>query len=126
MNSPEHLDPTAISKWQEIAPTLDVTHPGTADALAAYCVAYSRWTQAEAQVATLGLIVKSPVGFPTENPYLGVVKRALIEMHRWGDVLGLHHRPSRRKAEQDDEGDQGGLLRLLGGTSTKGNKTKAG
>ena len=94
---PEHLDAQARDKWQELAPTLDVTQPGTADALQAYCTSYSRWQAAEAQVAALGLIVKSPAGFPTENPYLGVVKRALIEMHRWGKELGLHKRP---KAEQ--------------------------
>jgi P27 family predicted phage terminase small subunit len=90
MNAPEHLDTVAVAKWQEIAPTLSVELPGIADALAAYCVSYSRWMQAEAQVSTLGLIVKSPAGFPAENPYLGVVKRALIEMHRWGKELGLH------------------------------------
>jgi len=62
----DHLDPTAVAKWQEIAPTLDITLPGTADALSAYCVSYSRWRAAEVQVAALGLIVKSPAGFPTE------------------------------------------------------------
>jgi hypothetical protein len=49
-------------------------------------------------------------------------------MRQWADVLGLHKRPGRRKAKQDDDdGDRGeGLLRLLGGTSTKAKRTKAG
>ena len=75
MKIPEHLDEQAHIKWQELAPTLDTTQQGVADALAAYCVSFSRWTQAEQQVGLLGLVVKSPAGFPVENPYLGVSKQ---------------------------------------------------
>ncbi len=89
MKPPDHLGTAAVAKWAEIVPTLGTTDPGTADALAAYCVAYSRWVEAERQVAALGLVVKSPAGFPVDNPYLGIGKRALIEMHRWGKELGI-------------------------------------
>lgn len=118
---PSHLDAAAAAKWAELAPTLDTTQPGIADALAAYCVAYSRWTAAEQQVATLGLVVKSPSGFPTENPYLAIVKRALIEMHRWGKELGIVTRPARKSDQADilkllDESQE--LLDELDGTHT--------
>jgi phage terminase small subunit len=63
MNAPEHLDDQAKRKWGELAPTLDTTQPGVADALACYCQAWSRWTAAEAQVNALGAVVKSPAGF---------------------------------------------------------------
>ena len=48
-------------------------------------------------MAALGLVVKSPAGFPVENPYLGIVKRALIEMHRWGKELGIISHTSKTK-----------------------------
>jgi P27 family predicted phage terminase small subunit len=115
MNAPDHLDEQAKVKWVQLAPTLDVTLPGVADALAAYSVAWSRWVAAEQQVGLLGLVVKSPSGFPVENPYLGVSKRALIEMHRWGRELGIVTRGAKVKAKDDGEADQGGsLLKLLG------------
>ena len=98
MNAPEHLDPAAVAKWHELAPTLDTTQPGVADALAAYCVAYSRWTQAEQQVGLLGLVVKSPAGFAVANPYIAIAAAAQRQMRQWGDVLGLHKRHG-RKAE---------------------------
>jgi len=89
MNPPQYLDPSARAKWELMAATVDVTKPGNADALAAYCVAYSRWIAAEAKVAELGLIVKTPAGFAAENPYLGIVKKMMVEMHRWGKELGI-------------------------------------
>ena len=127
MNAPEHLDPVAIAKWQELAPTLDVTQPGTADALTAYCSAWSRWTAAEAQVSTLGAVVKSPAGFAVANPYIAIAAAAQRQMRQWGDVLGLHKRPAGRKANQGDDPEKGGnnsLLRLLGGTAPKPTKTR--
>ena len=45
----------------------------------------------------LGLVVRSPAGFPAENPYLGVIKRAMVEMHRWGRELGIVTKTARRK-----------------------------
>jgi hypothetical protein len=48
-----------------------------------------------------GTGLKSPAGFAVENPDLGVVKRALIEMHRRGKELDLHKRHG-RKAEQTE------------------------
>jgi len=112
---PAHLDDAAADKWREIATALDTARPGVADALAAYCVAWSRWTAAEQQVAVLGAVVKSPSGFPVANPYLAVAKYAQRQLRQWGDVLGLHRR-NRRKAEDGGEGDQDGsdILRLLG------------
>jgi P27 family predicted phage terminase small subunit len=120
MNTPEHLDTVARAKWQEIASTLDTTQPGVADALAAYCVAYSRWTAAEQQVAALGLITRSPAGFPVENPYLGVVKRALIEMHRWGKELGIVTRGAKTKAKEPESA----VARILSAMDAGDTKTR--
>jgi P27 family predicted phage terminase small subunit len=103
---PEHLDAGAVAKWQELARGLDPSRPGVGDALACYCAAYSRWTAAEAQVAALGLIVKSASGLPTENPYLTIVKKAMVEMHRWGRVLGLQNAKAPRGARAPDPVDE--------------------
>ena len=67
---PEFLDARARAEWDRTVPVLAKMGLLTAadrSALAAYCVAYSRWVQAEAQVARFGTIVKSPEkGLPDE------------------------------------------------------------
>ena len=75
-------------------------------------------------MAALGLVVKSPAGFPVENPYLGVVKRALIEMHRWGKELRLVTRSTKPKGAEPGEEPGGEILKLLGGVSTKCTKAR--
>ena len=50
---PAHLDGEARRKWAELYPVLDERgdiDQGTADALAAYSVAWSQWIAAQAQV----------------------------------------------------------------------------
>ena len=101
MNAPEHLDAAAKQKWAELMPIFERrgdVDQGTLDALAAYSQAWSRWTAAEQQVSTLGLVVKSPAGFPVANPYASAAAAALRQMRQWGDTLGLHKRT--RKADQ--------------------------
>ena len=124
---PEHLDAQARQKWGEVFPILETCgtiDPGTLDALACYCQAWSRWTTAEQQVNALGAVVKSPAGFAVANPYIAIAAAAQRQMRQWGDVLGLHKRQSRRKAADHPEASQGnGLLRLLGGSkAAKGNR----
>jgi phage terminase small subunit len=43
--APKYLDATARAKWRELVPTLP-NNVATADALAQYCVAWSRWLAA--------------------------------------------------------------------------------
>ena len=87
--APAHLDNQARAKWRELSKVVNVGQPGTADALAAYAVAFSRWVFAERKVQELGLIVKSATGVAQENPYLGIVKKSMAEMSRWGKALGI-------------------------------------
>jgi P27 family predicted phage terminase small subunit len=90
---PEHLDEQGRRKWAEVSAILDgrgdILDAGTLDALACYASAWSQWLTAEAQVKTLGLVVKSPAGFAQENPFLSVARKAQTELRRWGDVLRL-------------------------------------
>src|SRR5262245_20901412 len=73
---PDHLDAEAKAEWARIVPELEfmglLTKVDRA-ALAAYCQAYSRWVNAEQQVAKHGIIVKSPEkNFPMKSPYLTI------------------------------------------------------
>ena len=124
--APEHLDDQARQKWAEILPILEGRgdlDAGSLDALAAYCSAWSRWTAAEAQVNTLGAVVKSPAGFAVPNPYVAIAAAASRQMRQWGDVLELHKARS-RKAEQP-ESAVALILRTMEGDTEKRNRRKA-
>jgi P27 family predicted phage terminase small subunit len=88
-NPPEHLDPVAVAKWLELAPTLDMTRPGTADTLTLYVTAWTRWKAAEAKAAELGDVIKSPAGYPVQNPYLSIANKALDQLLKIGKRLGI-------------------------------------
>lgn len=87
---PSHLDAVAVAKWQEITTMPDFTvTAGDADLLEVYCNAWSRWRSADAQVAALGAVIKSPSGFPIQNPYLAIANRAAADLLKVGKRLGL-------------------------------------
>jgi P27 family predicted phage terminase small subunit len=59
-------------------------------ALTAYCIAYSRWVDAEAMVKKFGTIVKSPEkGFPMKSPYLSIADQAMETMRKFLVEFGL-------------------------------------
>jgi P27 family predicted phage terminase small subunit len=60
------------------------------DQLALYCVAYARWAEAEKQVAEGGTVVKSPNGYPIQNPYLAIANAAMKQMHAYLAKLGCN------------------------------------
>ncbi len=89
---PASLDAVAAAKWVEVAPILQArgdVGQGDLDALELYCSAWSQWTAAQTQVATLGMVVKTPAGFPAENPYLGIARKAQIALRQWAAELKL-------------------------------------
>lgn len=97
---PTHLSVEAKAEWMRIAPLLLqyrlVTDIDTA-ALALYCQAYGRWQQAESAIAKIrakggdddGLLVKSPSGYPIQNPYLAIVNRAMEDCHKYLQQFGM-------------------------------------
>lgn len=99
---PEHLDAQAAKKWRELLPVLhargDAGQPGTLDALACYCSAWSRWLLASAEVDRLGLVIKSPQGFAVGNPFLAVAEKAQRQVRQWGAELKIT--PKSRSARQ--------------------------
>ncbi|MSP83823.1 MAG: phage terminase small subunit P27 family [Alphaproteobacteria bacterium] len=58
--------------------------------LAAYCVAWSRWVEAERHVAAYGTIVEAPrTGLPMANPHLAIANKAMEQVTKIGSEFGL-------------------------------------
>jgi P27 family predicted phage terminase small subunit len=89
---PPHLDDGARAEWERIVPQL--RDKGLLDrtdraAIAGYCQCYARWAAAETKLAELGPVVKSPSGFPIQNPYLSIAVKALDQMARFLREFGM-------------------------------------
>lgn len=98
---PRHLNEEARREWRRMGRellALGVLTNVDRAALAAYCVAYSRWVEAEGQVAKLGTIVKTANGNLIQNPYLAVANRAMEQMCRLAGEFGMT--PSSRSRVQ--------------------------
>ena len=90
--APKQLDGPARAKWAEVMPVLQgrgAVDQGTADALTAYCLAWARYAAAETALREHGPIVKSPSGYPIQNPWLAVANKAEEQLRKWAGELGL-------------------------------------
>jgi P27 family predicted phage terminase small subunit len=127
-NAPKHLDKQARAKWAEVLPILNGrgnVDQGTLDALAAYCQAWSRWTAAEAQVNTLGAVVKSAAGFAVANPYVAIAAAAQRQMRQWAAELRLTPK-TRDKANPESESAVSAILREIEGPAASEPKANRG
>jgi P27 family predicted phage terminase small subunit len=90
--APPYLDKAAKTEYRRVAKLLAecgaITQADRA-ALAAYAAAWSRLVEAELKIRETGLVVRSPAGFPTTNPYFTVVRQAAEELRKWATELGL-------------------------------------
>jgi P27 family predicted phage terminase small subunit len=89
---PAHLSGTARAEWDRTLPLLRKNKIITEidlNAFAAYCQAYGRWQEAEAEVAKQGMVVLAPSGFPVQNPYLAVANKALEQMAKLQAEFGM-------------------------------------
>jgi P27 family predicted phage terminase small subunit len=57
--------------------------------LAAYCMVFARWVEAERELRKTAKLVKSPSGYPLQNPWLAIANRAIEQMRQLGSDLGL-------------------------------------
>lgn len=96
---PAHLQGSARAEWNRIIVFLEkyklITEIDTA-ALALYCAAYGRWQDAEelirkfaAKDGAHGLMLKSPNGYPVQNPALAIANRAMEDCHKYLQQFGL-------------------------------------
>lgn len=89
---PQWLGEWAMEMWETIAPWLTQTGIMTrtdTHNLAAFCAAYDRWRQAEAEVAGAGITVVDAKGVLKKNPACTVVNESLRQLASFGAALGL-------------------------------------
>ncbi len=89
---PPGLSPTALEKWNELAPQLieaGILTQLDRDALHAYCLAYSSLVEAQRALDRSGVVVKGYRDAPVLNPYLRARNYSLEMMRRFGEQLGL-------------------------------------
>jgi P27 family predicted phage terminase small subunit len=89
---PRHLNAVAKTEWRRISKELRACGLLTAvdrAALSCYCTAWSHLVEAEEKLATTGLVVISPTGYPIQNPYLGIANRAAELVHKFASEFGL-------------------------------------
>ena len=108
---PSYLVGEARREWYRMGrQLLDLGVLTTVDrtALAAYCVAYARWVEAEAQVRKLGLVVKTAAGNLIQNPYLSIANRAMEQTIKLAAEFGMT--PSSRSRVQTADDSNGPTL----------------
>ncbi len=85
-------DPDALAIWQRLVPELikaGLITPIFEGMLAAYCMVFARWIEAERELRKTAKLVKSPSGYPLQNPWLAIANRAIEQMRQLGSELGL-------------------------------------
>jgi P27 family predicted phage terminase small subunit len=89
---PRHIQGESRREWKRITKELGavglVTRVDRA-AIAAYCEAYGRWTEAVSKLHEKGLLVKAPSGYPILNPYLSIINAALDQMRKFLTEFGM-------------------------------------
>jgi len=88
---PVFFNVNALAEWQRVAPELE--HLGLLTdiditALAAYCVSYSRWLAAEADIEENGPVIEGKHG-RYKNPAVTVANSYLRQMRSFASEFGL-------------------------------------
>jgi P27 family predicted phage terminase small subunit len=97
---PKHLDAYGLEEWDRIAHGLNVMgvlSQVDQSALAAYCMAYSRWRTAEEEMqkrvakggALAGLVDKTAAGNIIQNCLVGIANKAAADMVRYAAEFGM-------------------------------------
>lgn len=90
---PPHLDDVARAKWREFAPKLEsmgVLTAADADALAIYCVVFSRWMKALDEVRATGLTAYTAMGGEKSNPAVAVAERCEAQLLKIQGLFGCN------------------------------------
>ena len=89
---PPNLTGEALAEWNRLSVelyNLGMLTKVDRAALAAYCVLWARWVDAEARINEQTLVLKSKDGQPYQNPFLGIANRALEMMRKYASEFGL-------------------------------------
>jgi len=85
-------DPAARAEWRRVVAILSERgHVTTVDraVLMGYCVKFGQWVTLEREAAGLPFVVRSPKGYPLQNPVLGMAHRAFELMLKAAAELGI-------------------------------------
>jgi P27 family predicted phage terminase small subunit len=89
---PAWLDDAARDEWRRLAPLLANNGLLTvldADALAMYCRAFASWREATHRLATEGVVINAPSGYPMASPWLAIARREEATLYRLMREFGL-------------------------------------
>ena len=89
---PDHLDAEAAIEWHKITAILSqmrILSVADKAAIAIYCQAWSTMIEAHKQVREFGAVVKSPNGYPIQNPHLSIANGAAKQLKTMLTELGL-------------------------------------
>jgi P27 family predicted phage terminase small subunit len=90
--APDYMDDRAKWLWRSLVPEL-VRHGLFArlyrEALAAYCVSWSRHVKAEMMIQKQSEITNTPNGMEVSSAWLNISNRAQDNMRRWSSLFGL-------------------------------------
>jgi P27 family predicted phage terminase small subunit len=90
---PGGLDVEARAEWKRIEATLGAAGlitPADRAMVTVWCVTWSRWLGAEAQVRKKGTVVlNARTGEPQENPYLKIADKAADRLLRIAEQYGM-------------------------------------
>ncbi len=122
---PKELTGEAAAEWKRVTNLLrglGLVAQLDRAALAMYCQSWARWLDAETQLATQGAIVKSPSGYPIQNPNLSVSSQAAKAMQQLLGEFGLspaaRHRmlgaPKKTEDKPQTTGWEGTLANVIG------------
>lgn len=92
MDPPEWLDDDARKKWLDVCPKLirmGVLTEVDGDALAGYCIAWSRMKLAEKDIDEYGLTLENKTGSMVKNPAATAYDEATKQLRAFGDLLGM-------------------------------------
>lgn len=92
LNCPDHLDDAARAEWARVTAVLSPLGVATSldrAALAVYCLSWSRWVEAEGEIAEGGLVVEGHRGVMVPNPLLRVSRDSRDAMLKAAAKLGL-------------------------------------
>lgn len=57
--------------------------------IAAYCQAWARWLECERMLASTGMIMRTPNGYPAYSPYLSAANKAMDQLRHLSEQIGL-------------------------------------
>ena len=107
--APHGLSKLAQKHWHTVAKQLSDAKILTEldkTALVLYCEAWARWREATDAVAERGMLVKSPSGYPIQNPYLSIANKAFEQMQKMLVEFGMTPSSrSRIQVQEDNSAD---------------------